>query len=159
MATIPGAMLLCASSPYADAARLWDAHRKHFAKEGDPILVWQAATREMNPSVPQAFIDGHVADDPARAAAEYLAQFRSDLEAFVAREAVEACILTGVYEQAPLRDTIYYGFIDPSGGSVDSMTMCVGHYDPNRETVVIDALREVKPPFSPEAVVGEFARC
>jgi len=48
MSTIPGAMLLCASSPYARRGALWDAHRKHYGKDGDPILVWQAATREMN---------------------------------------------------------------------------------------------------------------
>ena len=54
MATIPGAMLLCASSPYAQRGALWDAHRKHFGKDGDPVLVWQAATRVMNPSVSQA---------------------------------------------------------------------------------------------------------
>ena len=39
MATIPGAMLLCASSPYARRGALWDAHRRHHGKDGDPILV------------------------------------------------------------------------------------------------------------------------
>ena len=38
-ATIPGSMLLCASSPYAKRGALWDAHRRHFGKDGDPILV------------------------------------------------------------------------------------------------------------------------
>lgn len=36
MATIPGAMLLCASSPYAQRGALCDAHRKHFGKNGGP---------------------------------------------------------------------------------------------------------------------------
>jgi hypothetical protein len=71
---------------------LWDAHRKHFGKEGDPILVWQAATRDMNSSVPRSFIDAHMADDPARAQAEYLAQFRTDVEGFVPPKIVEACV-------------------------------------------------------------------
>src|SRR6476659_9169850 len=75
MATIPDAILLCASSPHARKGALWEAHRKHFAKDGDPVLVWQADTRAMNQTVPQAYIDQHVTDDPARAAAEYLAQF------------------------------------------------------------------------------------
>jgi hypothetical protein len=35
-------------------------------------IVWQAATRDMNPSVPRRFIDEHMAEDPARAQAEYL---------------------------------------------------------------------------------------
>jgi hypothetical protein len=57
MATIPGAMLLCASSPYARRGALWDAHHRHYGKNGDPILVWQADTRMMNPTVPQQVID------------------------------------------------------------------------------------------------------
>ena len=38
MATIPNAMLLCASSPYARRGALFDAYRKHFGKDGDPVL-------------------------------------------------------------------------------------------------------------------------
>jgi hypothetical protein len=68
-ATVPGSILLAASSPHARRGALWDAHRKHFGKDGDPILVWQAATREMNASVPQSIIDAAVEEDPARAAA------------------------------------------------------------------------------------------
>ena len=100
MATIPGAMLLCASSPYARRGALWDAHRRHYGKDGDPVLVWQADTRLMNPTVPQSVIDEAMERDPASAAAEYGAQFRSDIESFVAREAVEACVDAGVHERA-----------------------------------------------------------
>ena len=80
MATIPNAILLCASSPYARRGALWDAHRRHFGKDGDPTLVWQAPTREMNPTVPQRVIDEAMERDPASAAAEYGAEFRSDVE-------------------------------------------------------------------------------
>ena len=45
MATVPGAMLLCASSPYARKGALFDAHRRHHGKDGDPVLVWHAPTR------------------------------------------------------------------------------------------------------------------
>jgi hypothetical protein len=38
------------------------------------------------------------------------------------------------------------------------MTICVGHKDYGRQTVIVDALREVRPPFSPETVVGDFSR-
>src|SRR6476620_11698892 len=92
MATIPGAMLLCASSPYARRGALWDAHRKHFGKDGDQVLVWHAPTREMNPTVPQRVIDEAMERDPASAAAEYGAEFRSDIESYISREAVESCI-------------------------------------------------------------------
>jgi hypothetical protein len=156
MATIPDAMLLCASSPYARRGALWDAHRRHYAKDGDPILVWQAATRTMNPTVRQSVIDEAVERDPASAAAEYGAQFRSDIESYLSREAVMACVAHDVRERPPITGVHYCAFVDPSGGSSDAMTMAVSHRE--NEAVVIDALREVRPPFSPEGVVREFAK-
>lgn len=48
MSTIPGSMLLCASSPYARKGSLFEAHRKHFGVEGDPVLVWHAPTRRQS---------------------------------------------------------------------------------------------------------------
>jgi hypothetical protein len=158
MATIPNAMLLCASSPYSRKGALWDAHRKHFARNNDPILVWQAATLTMNPTVPQSVIDEAMERDPVSAAAEFGAQFRRDIESFVLREAVAACVSSGVFERAPQRSIAYVGFADPSGGSADSMTLAIGHKDYDRKTVVVDALREARPPFSPETVADEFAR-
>jgi hypothetical protein len=156
MATIPGAMLLCASSPHARKGALWQAYQRHFAKDGD-ILVWQADTRSMNATVPQAFIDQHVQEDPARAAAEYEAVFRTDLEAFVSREAVAACVATGTYERAPQPGISYVAFCDPSGGSVDSFCCGIAHVDFTRDVTVIDALYERRPPLSPEVVVEEFS--
>jgi hypothetical protein len=157
MATIPGAMLLCASSPYARRGALWDAYRKHFGKDGDPVLVWQAPTRAMNPSVPQSFIDQHMQEDEPRALAEYGAQFRTDLEAFVSREAVMACVSPCIYERPHEHYKPYLAFCDPSGGSSDSFTLAIGHKDLATKMMVVDVLREVKPPFSPEAVCAEFA--
>ena len=37
------------------------------------------------------------------------------------------------------------------------MTLAIGHIDHVKQTVVIDAIREARPPFSPEAVTGEFS--
>jgi hypothetical protein len=158
MATIPGAMLLCASSPYARRGSLFDAHRKHFGKDNDPILVWQADTRTMNPTVPQSVIDEAMERDPASAAAEYGAEFRRDIESLINIEAVRACVSPGVYERAPRYNNAYHAFCDPSGGNDDSMALAIGHKDYTKQTVVIDALREVRAPFSPEVVVREFAQ-
>jgi hypothetical protein len=155
MSTIPGAMLLCASSPYARRGALWDAHRRHYGKDGDPILVWQAATREMNASVPQSVVDAALDEDQPRAMAEWSAQFRVDVESFIAREALEACVAIDVRERSPVPGVRYRAFVDPSGGSADSMTLAIGHRE--KDVVVIDAVRERRPPFSPEDVVAEFA--
>src|SRR5439155_24772627 len=50
MATVPGALLLGISSPYARLGVLWDMHGRYFGREGD-VLVCQAPTRGMNPTV------------------------------------------------------------------------------------------------------------
>jgi hypothetical protein len=155
MATIPNAMLLCASSPYARRGALWDAWRKHYGRDDDPILVWKAATRVMNPTVGEHVVAAASEQDPASAAAEWLAEFRSDIESFISREAVEACISYDVRERIPMEHTRFYAAVDPSGGSVDSMTLAIGHRQ--GDVVVVDALRERKPPFSPEDVVADFA--
>jgi hypothetical protein len=159
MATIPGAMLIGLSSPYARRGLLWNKHKKHYGKPGN-VLVVQAPTWRMNPTIPRdgEFLTEAFADDPASAGAEYGAEFRKDVEAFVSLEVVEACADPGVYERAPIPGITYSAFVDPSGGSVDAMTLAIAHSegkDDDRLTV-LDAVRERKPPFSPEAVVAEF---
>ena len=154
MATIPDALILCFSTPYARRGVLWNAYRQHFGKGGD-VLVWQAPTRAMNPTVSQNIIDSAFEEDPIAAAAEYGAEFRSDVEAFITQEAVDACIVPGRFELPPVAGTQYIAFVDPSGGSQDSMTLGIAHGESER--AVLDLVRERKPPFSPEAVVTEFA--
>ncbi|WP_245462015.1 hypothetical protein [Shinella sp. JR1-6] len=153
MATIPNAMMLCMSSPYAKKGALYDAFRRFWGKDGEP-LVWKAATREMNPTVAQHVIDRAVARDPAKASAEYGAEFRNDIETFVSREAVEACVDPGTRERAPVSGQRYFAFVDPSGGSADSMTLAIAHAE--KKTAMLDVVREVKPPFSPETTVKDF---
>ena len=119
MATIPNAMLLCASSPYARRGVLWESYHRYFGQQGAGPLVWQAATRVMNSTVPQSLIDEALEADPSAAAAEYLAEFRSDIESFISREAIEAVVNMRALEHPPLRGKRYVGFCDPSGGSND----------------------------------------
>lgn len=107
-----------------------------------------------NPSLPQSVVDRALERDRAAASAEYLAQFRKDIETFIAYEIVQACVGDHV-EMAPLGTHRYSAFVDPSGGSADSFTMAVSHKDGER--IVIDATREVRPPFSPEAVIDDFS--
>jgi len=154
MGTIPNAMMLCMSSPYAKRGALYDAFRRYWGKEDEP-LVWKAATREMNPTFPQRIIDQAMSRDPAKAMAEYGAEFRNDIESFVSREAVEACVSPGIRERAPVAGATYFAFVDPSGGSADSMTLAIAHVE--NATAMLDVAREMKPPFSPESTVEEFS--
>lgn len=141
MATIPGAVLLCASSPYARRGALWSAFRRYFGRSDKP-LVWRATTRDMNPTVAQSYIDEALEEDRASASAEYLAEFRADIEDFVSLEVVEACIEPGVTERGRLWGQSYRAFVDPSGGSNDAMTLAIGHT--GKSGAVLDLLRERK---------------
>src|SRR5262249_47725182 len=49
--------------------------------------------------------------------------------------------------------------VDVSGGSADAMTLAIGHAEGERQqrTAILDLVREVRPPFSPEQVTEEFA--
>jgi hypothetical protein len=109
----------------------------------------------MNASVPQSVIDAALEEDQPRALAEWFAQFRVDVESFVSREAVQACVSLDVRERAPISSIGYLGFVDPSGGSADSMTLAIGHRE--KDVVVVDSVRERRAPFSPEDVVAEFS--
>jgi len=147
--------LIVISSPYARRGEVFNTWRAHYGPTGDArILVAQGASRDFNPSLSQAVVDRAIERDAASASAEYLGQFRSDLEIFVTREVVEACVDSGVHERAP-SDFRHHAFVDPSGGSSDSMTLAIGHVE--GKVVILDAIRERRPPFSPEAVVDEFS--
>jgi hypothetical protein len=149
--------LIAISSPYARRGEAYQTWARHFGEKGDPkILVAQGASRDFNPSLPQKVVDRAYERDPAAASAEYGGLFRSDIEAFLSREAVEACIDRGVFERSPNADTQFVGFADPSGGSSDSFTAAVASKRDDG-VIVLDAVREVRPPFSPESVARELA--
>lgn len=153
MATLDG-RLVALSSPYARRGALWDAYKRYHGKTG-PILVAQAPTHTMNPSLPLRFIEQAYERDEAAAKAEYGAEFRTDVEGFLTREVVEACTVPGRIELPPLKGVKYSAFTDSSGGSKDAWTMAIGHLE--GQTVVVDAIRGRKPPFSPDGVVEEYS--
>jgi hypothetical protein len=159
MSTIPGAVLIGASSPYARRGALWEAFSRYWGQESAP-LVWKAATRTMNPTVPADIIEREYERDPSHAAAEYGADFRTDIENFISIEAVRACVLSNTRERRAQYWCRYQAFVDPSGGSSDSMTLAIAHLEgeKNAKTAVLDVVREVKAPFSPEQVVDEFVQ-
>src|SRR5262249_25148616 len=87
-----GGPLVAISSPHARRGALWDTYRKHYGPDGNPsILVAQGASREFNPTLAQSVVDRAMERDPAAASAEYLAQFRTDIESLLTQEAIAAC--------------------------------------------------------------------
>src|SRR6516164_1666014 len=85
--------LIMVSSAYAMHGELYDAFKKYYGPAGPPsILVAHGTNPDLNPLLPQAEIDRELERDPVRNRAEYLSEFRSDVEGFIPREAVEACV-------------------------------------------------------------------
>lgn len=158
MLTIPGAMLFKLSSPYAERGVLWEDFDRYYGREG-PVLVWKAPTLTMHRNSPQ--VQEEVArayrEDPIAAAAEYGAEFRKDVQAFVTREAVRAVTEQGVTERAPHPHARYFAFVDPSGGASDSMTLAISHWDHATQKCVLDYLDEVPAPFEPDVVIERFS--
>ena len=108
----------------------------------------------MNPVVdPEVIADAYAAD-PAAARAEYGAEFRTDIETFLSREIVEACLIPGRHVLPPVADVRYVGFVDPSGGVGDSFALAIAHRA--GAAIILDRLHERRAPLSPEATVAEF---
>lgn len=149
-----GGLLIAISSPYAKRGLLYDKYKRHYGKDSDTLVV-KGPTTLFNPTLDPKIIEDALEEDPEAAKTEWLGEFRAGITSFIDPEVVTACTVPGRIELAPATGTRYAAFTDPSGGSKDSWTLAISHKDGDQ--VVIDALRAVKPPFSPAAVVDEFA--
>jgi hypothetical protein len=159
MATVPEPLLLGISSPYARRGVLWDAFKAHWGQDRSPVLVWRAPTVTMNPTLDARVIAAAYDADEAAASAEYGGEFRRDIETFVSREVIDACVIPGRRELPWVPGVEYRAFVDPSGGSSDSFGLAIAHIEARdrRRIAVLDVLREIRPPFSPEAATAELA--
>jgi hypothetical protein len=154
MATVPGSMLLLASSPYAKCGVLWQSYKRHYGENGS-TLVWQASTRTMNPSVAQSVVDEAMELDPASARSEFEAQFRDGISAFLPRELIENAVDPGVVVRPPRPGIRYVSACDPSGGAADSFAAAVVHME--GVVAVLDCLVEVPAPFNPTMATEQIA--
>jgi hypothetical protein len=154
MASIPGSLLLGISTPYSRRGELYRQYDRHYGQDSN-VLVWRGSTQEMNPTIPDQFIADAYEDDPVAASAEYGATFRTDVESFLSAEVVQAVTVSGRHELPRVSQVRYFGFVDPSGGSQDSMTLALAHLESG--VAVLDCVRERRPPFSPEGVTEEYA--
>jgi hypothetical protein len=174
MATVPSALLICIGSPYRRSGPMYDAWKRHYGQNDSPILVVQADTRTMNPTVRQSVIDHAMEADPVAAQAEYYAQFRSDVGSFLDRDSIEQAIEPGIRERAPQGDLRYLAFFDAATGERarrDAITLGIAHRERHRlprsrqeeldqqrqaPRVILDLCRGVAPPFNPVTVIAEF---
>jgi hypothetical protein len=154
MATIPTAQMFGISSPYAKSGLLFNKYRSNFGENDDDVLVIQAPSHVMNPILDTRDRDRMMAEDPARARAEWFGEFRDDLVAFVSPETVDRCVIKDRTELLPSSGVTYVASVDPSGGSSDSMGLAIAHAEGDRG--VLDLVKEWPAPFSPQVVVAEI---
>jgi hypothetical protein len=158
LASLPGSIVIGISSPYRKAGLLWKKFKKHYGQDGD-VLIIKAPTRLLNPTIPQEVVDEAIAEDPAAARAEWMAEFRDDVDGWITAELIESATDRNVTVRSPVPGVSYFGFSDPSGGARDSFTTAIAHNE--NGTAVLDALLEIKAPFNPTSAtrrVSELLR-
>ena len=159
LATIPGAMLLCASSPYAKRGALYDAFKRYYGTDDPDVLVWKAATRTMNPTVSAALVAREIERDPQSAASEYLGEFRTDVGQAFDRELIESCVVRGrsVLDPSQIPPGIRpVAHVDPSGGRADSAALCIA-FRGKDNLIEVACLVERRPPFDPIQMAASFS--
>lgn len=153
LATLDG-RLVAISSPYARRGALWEEYRHSFGKDtSDRVLVAQAASRTMNPTLDERIVADAMRRDAARASAEFMAQFRSDIEAFLSLEQVQTVQRSKPMELPRQAMQRYVGFVDASGGGKDEFTLAIGHRE--KDKTVIDLVRGRK--GNPAAITADYA--
>jgi hypothetical protein len=156
LATVPKALLLGISSPYSKSGPLYENFREKYGVADDDVLVWKAPTKSMNPTISDKIIDRALKDDYSAGRAEWLAEFREDLETFLTTETIEQAIIPGRYELPKIDGVQYFAFADPSGGRADSFTLAIAHMEEGGH-IILDRIEEKRPPLAPADVTREFA--
>lgn len=110
MATFPNAKLVKISSPFAKSGVIWDDFSKR--SERPEMLVWRLDTSTMNPSLDPVFLAGEEARDPESYAREYGAEFYESASAFLPADAVQSCVVAGLYQIPPQPNTFYTAALD-----------------------------------------------
>jgi hypothetical protein len=146
--------LIALSSPYAKRGELWKHYRRYYEQE-DPILVAQAPSRQMNPTLSERFVQQAKERDFASAVAEYEAQFRADIESFMDAEHLQRLVRSEPLQLPPEPKVTYSAFVDPSGGGADGFALAIGHKEPSGR-VVVDGVVE-RTQTNPAGVCREFA--
>ena len=112
--------------------------------------------------LPERIVADALKRDAAAARAEWLAEWRDDIAAFLSRELIEGAVDRGVTVRPRQAGLDYHAFADPSGGLGDSFACAVAHREASTGSaggaVVLDALHETVPPFDPAVATADIAK-
>jgi hypothetical protein len=156
LATLPNSMIVGISTPWRRAGLLHQKYKAHFGKEGD-VLVIQAPSLVLNPTLDPAIVARALEADPAAAGSEWLGQFRSDIGTWLDLATIENAVDIGVLVRPPVvgGKIKYFSGCDPSGGRHDSMTLAISHCE--GDVAILDCIVEIKAPFNPTTATQQIA--
>jgi hypothetical protein len=157
MATLPDAMLVGISSPYRKSGLLYDKWKAHYGKDDDKILVIQAESTQLNPTLDPAIVAEALEADPAAARAEWLGQWRDDIAGYLSIELIESAVDAGVLVRPPKPGLRYVGYADAASGTgADSFAIGIAHAE--ADTIYLDLANELRPPFNPQSATADAAK-
>ena len=123
-------LLVGISTPFRRGGLLFARHRDFYDTDDDDVLVVRGATSAFNPTIDQAVIAKQMRDDPEGGAAEWLAEFRSDISALFDDAVIEDAIdFARPLELPPRGQRQYFAFADASAGRHDAFSAVVGHLE------------------------------
>jgi hypothetical protein len=156
LATLPNSMIIAISTPWRRSGLLHQKYKAHFGKSGD-VLVIQAPSTVLNPTLDPAIVARALEADPAAARSEWLAEFRSDIGTWLDLATIENAVDIGVTVRPPMigGNIKYFSGCDPSGGRHDSFTLAISHCE--KDVAILDNLTEIKSPFNPTEATKQIA--
>jgi hypothetical protein len=108
LARLPGSMLIGISTPHRKSGLLYRKFKESYGRDDGGVLVIRAPSTTFNPTLPKHIIDAALAEDPQKAGAEWLGEFRDDLSGWATRELIEAAVDRDVQVRPPQRGIKYY---------------------------------------------------
>jgi len=157
LSTIPVSLMIGISTPHSFQGLMAEKMKKHWGKSKGNVLCWKSSTLDMNPTIDKEEIKAAYKDDPEFARSEWGAEWRRDISSLLDIEAIEEAVDKKIFERPYEENQTYKGFIDPSGGKSDSFCCALSHQDKETKKIVLDVLREARPPFRPESIVKEYS--
>lgn len=159
MTTIPWAMLIGISTKYMQSGPFYEEVTSNWGKDDSSTLIVQATSQQMNPTLPDDVIQRALAQDPERAGAEYLNEWRTALANAFARDKV--CAVLSLDDKAIALPEHHYwdvfAYVDPSGGVNDAATLTIVKTDRESDIITVLLTARWPAPHSPASVIAEMA--
>jgi hypothetical protein len=111
MATFPNAKLIKISTPFRKEGILW---RDFQERETLSYSVWQASSREMNPTISEDVVKEAERENPEHCRREFFGEFTDSLIGWITPEILEPCVIRGQRELPRVYNRTYIAAADPA---------------------------------------------